>query len=285
MGRRGQSITLSISDRDKAQLEQIAAEQGMLWGDRPNISRLVEAIARRELQIGRNNDWSSSRIQALQQARRALIDTGQLLEAEAIAQLLLERTELTFPARSELEQFLGNPPAAWQVRLEQFIRRQQPFQLAYRDAADRLLTFSIYHAQIVFREKRYYLDCWCEETAGNQDIPPLQHNWTLRLDRILDAAVSGLKGEWRDRLDLVDVEMQLFERLAFAYQARSEDKRVEWLPERPQVRRVIRQVSSTFWLFRDILPYGKDCVIISPELVRDRFRQEITTLLDRYTES
>jgi hypothetical protein len=44
MGRRGQSVTLSISDRDKAQLEQIAAEQGMLWGDRPNISRLVEAI-------------------------------------------------------------------------------------------------------------------------------------------------------------------------------------------------------------------------------------------------
>jgi len=54
MGRRGHSVTLSISDADKVQLEQIALEQGMTWGDRPNISRLVEAIAQRELLIGRH---------------------------------------------------------------------------------------------------------------------------------------------------------------------------------------------------------------------------------------
>lgn len=87
MGRRGQSITLSISNRDKEQLEQIAQEQGMLWGDRPNISRLIEAIARRELRIGRNNDWSETRIRALQQSIQTLTDAGYPDSARIIAEL------------------------------------------------------------------------------------------------------------------------------------------------------------------------------------------------------
>ena len=121
MGRRGQSVTLSISDRDKAQLEQIAAEQGMLWGDRPNISRLVEAIARRELLIGRNNDWSDDRIRALQQAMRSLIDTGQLNEAQLLARLLLDRSELALPIRSEIETLLATPSVPWRSEIDQYI--------------------------------------------------------------------------------------------------------------------------------------------------------------------
>lgn len=69
MSRKGQSITLSISERDKAELENLARELGMMWGDRPNISKLVEAIAQRELLITRNNDWSTDRIEALSTLR------------------------------------------------------------------------------------------------------------------------------------------------------------------------------------------------------------------------
>ncbi|MFN5836347.1 MAG: WYL domain-containing protein, partial [Pseudanabaena sp.] len=39
MSRKGESITLSIKERDKANLEAIAIELGMTWGDRPNISK------------------------------------------------------------------------------------------------------------------------------------------------------------------------------------------------------------------------------------------------------
>ena len=123
MGRRGQSITLSISDSDKAQLEQIAAEQGMLWGDRPNISRLVEAIARRELLIGRNNDWSNDRILALHQAMRSLTDTGQIDQAQIIDNLLLDRSELTLPLRNEIETLLATPTVPWRAEIDQYIRR------------------------------------------------------------------------------------------------------------------------------------------------------------------
>ena len=282
MSRKGQSITLSLSDRNKAQLEQIAQEQGMLWGDRPNISRLVEAIAKRELRIGRNNDWPASRIQSLQQAMRALLDTGQTDAAETIAQLLLDRSELSIPLRNEIEQLLAKPPIPWRQEIDQYIRRQAPFQLTYRDAADRPWTFTIRNAKVVFREKRQYLECWCDETEGNQDLPELQHNWTLRLDRIPEAALGNAPGQWRSSLDHLQVEMYLFGGLAFAYQSRPGDEAIEWLVDPPQVRRVVRQISSTFWFFREVLPYGKDCTIVSPESVRSRFKAELRSLCEQY---
>jgi predicted DNA-binding transcriptional regulator YafY len=282
MGRRGQSVTLSISDRDKAQLEQIATEQGMLWGDRPNISRLVEAIAKRELLIGRNHDWSSDRILALQQAMRSLTDTGQIGEARMIASLLLERSELTLPLRSEIEASVAVSSASWRSEIDRYIRRQMPFQLTYHDAADQPWTFTIRFAKVAFWEKRQYLECWCEETEGNKDLPELQHNRTLRLDRIPDAVISSTGGEWRSGLDTLDAEMQILRGLAFAYQSRPEDILNEWMTDQPNIRRVVRRISSTFWFFREILPYGEDCVIIGTQSLRNKFIAKLRSLYQQY---
>lgn len=283
MGRRGQSITLSISDSDKAQLEQIAAEQGMLWGDRPNISRLVEAIARRELLIGRNNDWSNDRILALQQATRSLTDTGQIDQAQIIDNLLLDRSELTLPLRNEIETLLATPTVPWRAEIDQYIRRQEPFQLTYRDAADLPWTFTIRYARITLREKRQYLECWCEETDGNQDLPELQHNWNLRLDRISDAAITSVRGQWHPMLDEIEVELHLLKGLAFAYEAKTEDIINNWLADRnPPIRRLVRKISNTFWFFREGLRYAEDCVIVTPESVRERFKQKVRSLYEHY---
>lgn len=281
MSRKGQSITLSISDRDKAQLEQIAIEQGMLWGDRPNISRLVEAIARRELLIGRNNDWSKERIRALQQAMRSLMDNGKIDEAQLIASLLLERSELALPLRNEIETLLVSSSVPWRMEIDRYIHRQTPFQLTYRDAADRPWTYTIRHARITFREKRQYLECWCEETEGNQDLPELQHNWTLRLDRIADVALGSVPGQWRSGLDTLDAELHISGGLAFAYQSRPEDRVNEWMA-RHHTRRVVRCISNTFWFFRELLPYGEDCVIINPESLKNRFIAKLRALNQRY---
>jgi hypothetical protein len=283
MSRKGYSITLSIKERDKAQLEQIATEQGMLWGDRPNISRLVEAIARRELLIGRNNDWSETRIRALHRAFQALTDTGHPEFAQIVAQLLAERSELPIPLRNEIERFLETPLTPWRLEIDQYIRRQQPFQLIYRDAADRPWSFTIRHARITPYERRQYLECWCEETEGNQDLPELQHNWTLRLDRIPDAAIVTAPGQCRSDLDTMLVELHLLRRLAFAYESKSEDVNHEWLPEsNPPIRRVVRRISNTFWFFREVLRYGEDCIVVSPEDVRDRFKQKLRSLCEQY---
>lgn len=282
MSRKGQSITLSVSERDKAALEAIARELGMMWGDRPNISKLVEAIARRQLLIGRNNDWSQTRIRALERSISALTDIGQIEQAQIIANLLLERSELSLPLRGEIERFLGNLPPPWRLDIDRYMLREQPFQLSYRDAANRLWNFTVRHAKVNPHEKRQYLDCWCEETEGNQDIPELIHNWSLRLDRIHNAVITPVKGKWRPNLPEIEVEMHLLGGLAFAYQAKPEDIANERLADKPGVQRVVRRVSSTFWLIREVMQYTPDCVVVSPENVRDRVKQKLKSLCQQY---
>jgi len=283
MGRKGQSITLSVSEQDKAQLEAITREQGMLWGDRPNISRLMEAIAHRELLIGRNNDWSETRIKALQQSIQALIDAGHPDSAQIIIQLLLERSELPILLRSEFEHALTTPLAPWRLEVNQYIRLQTPFQLTYQDAAERAWRFTIRHAKIVPYERRQYLECWCEETEGNRELPELQHNWTLRLDRILDVALSPVSGQWHSNLDDFEIEIYLLRGLAFAYESKTSDIQNDWLNDRnPPVRRIVRKVSNTFWFFREVFRYGEDCIIVAPEAVKIRFKQKLQFLCEHY---
>ncbi|MBC7970024.1 MAG: WYL domain-containing protein, partial [Verrucomicrobia bacterium] len=276
-------ITLSVSEQDKAQLEAIAFEQGMLWGDRPNISRLMEAIAHRELLVGRNNDWSETRIKALHQSIQALIDAGHPDSAQIIIHLLLERSELPVPLRSEFEYALNQTLAPWRLEVDQYIRLQTPFQLTYHDAADRPWRFTIRHARVVPYERRQYLECWCEETEGNQELPELQHNWTLRLDRISDAVLSPVSGQWCSDLDAFEIEIHLLRGLAFAYESKTSDICNEWLSDRDApVRRIVRKVSNTFWFFREVFRYGEDCIIVAPEAVKTRFRQKLQFLCEYY---
>jgi hypothetical protein len=281
--RKGRSITLSLEESDKAQLEAIALELGMKWGDEPNISRLIKAIARRQLSVFLNNDWSRDRINTLNKARNLLIDAGHIEDALILAHLLLERSETMLPLRQEIEQFIARPAAPWRIEVNRYIRQQQPFQLAYQDAAGRVWNFTISYAKATPHEDRQYLDCWCKETDGNQDLPALAHNWCLRFDRIPEAAVSPIKGRWQGELDSLPIEMHLLRGLAFAYRTKTDSDEInEWHPQLPQVRRVVRRVTSTFWFFREVRRYGKDCIIVSPNEVRDRFKQELLAMVEQY---
>lgn len=286
MTRKGQAITLSLDKKDKAELESLAREMGMMWGDAPNISRLIQAIARRRLSVFPNHDWSQERINTLNKARNLLIDAGFIEDALLLAHLLLDRGELTIPLRQELEQFVAKPVPTWRIEIVRYIRQQQPFQLAYQDAANRIWNFTIRSAEIVQHEERQYLDCWCQETEGNLDLPALSHNWSLRLDRIPEVALSPIKATWKPELDAIAVELHLLRGLAFAYRTKTGTDSVnEWLTDPPQIRRVVRRVTNTFWFFREIRRYGKDCVIISPDEVRDRFKQELLAMLEQYSDS
>lgn len=71
MGRKSESVTLSLSVADKALLEKLALEQGCKWGENPNISLLVERIARREIPIGAPNPQTKL-IKALELVEKAL---------------------------------------------------------------------------------------------------------------------------------------------------------------------------------------------------------------------
>ena len=282
MSRKGESITLSISDRDKAQLEELALEFRMTWGERPNISKLVEAIARRQIQISKNTEWSSDRIEALNRAYKLLIDMGEIDRAKIIANLLLERSELTSPLRRDIEKFLDSSPESWRKTIDRYIKQHQSFRLQYLDAADCPHEFSIYYAKVNLHDKRLYLDCWCKEIESSNDVLALQHNRCLRLDRIPnEAAISAIEGKWRSQLDLIHVIFNLSGNLAYAYQPREEDIDNTWLEDRP-VRQVIRKISSTFWFYREIMPYAEDCEIIAPDDVREKFKEKVRSLYQKY---
>jgi WYL domain len=280
MTRTGNAITLSLKEKDKQALQQIALDLGITWGDKPNISKLIEAIARRQFLVLPNNDWTDARITALDTARKILLDNGKDQASRIIAELLVSRSEIQIPLRSELQSFLAQPKPTWRSIIDRHIASNKPFELAYRDAADRAITFTVRHAAIELIEKRQYLHCWCEET--NDDIAPLHHNWTLRLDRIPDAAITPLKSKWRKDLASIPVTLHFYHGLAFAYAAKLHDLENDWHPEQPKVRKVVRSISSTFWLFRELLPYGEDCEIVAPSAVRRVFCQKIEQLTDRY---
>jgi WYL domain len=282
MTRTGSAITLSLQERDKEALQQIALDLGITWGDKPNISKLIEAIARRQLLVLPNDNWTDARITALDAARKILLDNGKDQASRIIAELLVSRSEIKIPLRSELESFLTQPKPTWRKIIDQYIASNKPFELAYRDAADRAITFNVRYAIIESIEKRQYLQCWCEESAENEDLPPLNHNWTLRLDRISDAAISPLKGKWYKGLENIPVTLHLHNRLAFAYEAKPNDLENDWHPEQSKVRRVVRSVPSTFWLFREVFPYGADCEVVSPPEVVAMFREKVDKLSDRY---
>ena len=286
MTRKKRSITLSIEEHEKVQLEALALEFDQTWGDNPNVSKLVKAIAQGKLRLAANHDWSRDRINLLNRILGWLKDDGQLDAALELAHILLERSELSVPLRHEIQSWTDKPSAPWRIDLDRCIRLQRPFRLAYQDAADRLWHFTVRHAVIERHEDRQYLDCWCDETEGNRDIDALKHNWSLRLDRIPDEAmISRADGHWQPELSYIEVEFQLWRGLAFGYRSKTKaDVTVEWLPDQ-QIKRVVRRVSNTFWFFREVRRYGADCVVIGPADVRDRFAQDAIAMARHYLDT
>ena len=283
MPRKRPSVTLSIEESEKLALEQLALDFDQKWGEKPNVSKLLKAIARGKLRLAVNHGWDRDRLDVLNLARGALMDAGKVNEAMVIAELMLERSELSLPLRDEVQKFVDKPSFPWRLNIEQMMRQYRPFRLTYQDAAERMWSFTVRHARIVPYGDRRYLDCWCDETEGSQDIPELRHNWSLRLDRIPEEAiVSPVSGPWQPDLASVEVEMHLLNRLALAYRSKKGADLVnEWDGDR-QLRRVVRRVHHTFWFVREVLPYGADCVVVDPPVVRQLLAREIAAMAERY---
>ncbi|NEO26737.1 MAG: WYL domain-containing protein, partial [Kamptonema sp. SIO4C4] len=212
------------------------------------------------------------------------VGQGKIPEAQAIAQLLLERSELRDYFRQDLRTFIEQAKPTWRKQVENLLQRQHPFRLTYQDAAERQWTFTVLHGQIRLIENHQYLVCTCEETEGNQDIAELEHNWSLRLDRITEAAIAPLNTPWQP-LDQIPVTFRLLRGLAFAYakgEPKPDDLTVGAIEGDPPSRVVERQIFSTFWFFREIRQYGADCEIIAPESVRSRFQQQLQQMCEQY---
>lgn len=165
-------------------------------------------------------------------------------------------------------------------RANECIQERQAFCLEYNDATLRRLTFEVQYAEIAFHEFQYYLECWTEDTEGNRDIEPLRHNWiALRPDRVIN--IQPLDAPWHEQgLDTIEVRFLLIGGWTRAYIPQPDEQVIE----REEGVEVIRPITSTFWFIRSILPYGKDCIILSPTEVRTQVAEHFRAALANYQE-
>ncbi|MDV2991344.1 MAG: hypothetical protein N4J56_000998 [Chroococcidiopsis sp. SAG 2025] len=281
MPRKKDTITLSIPPGTKKQLEAIARRLNIFWGKDPSISGLIVAIAQHSVEVGKPFTLDSNQVNALQQAIKALNDAGHIGEAQTVLALLLERGNLEAPLRQSLMKQLGQPVREWRSRIEELIQAKQPFYLLYQNSQGKDLDYKVRHAEVQFFDKRFHLMIWCDETADVEDdipeLPELWHNRCLSFDRI--KSVVATSGDWRGELDSMKVQLHFRGWLAKAYQPKENDLEDETIGD---VRQVVRRVANPFWLIREVARYWEDCVIVSPESMRDRLKQKVLTLCKLY---
>lgn len=279
MPRKKETLTLSVPPGTKEKLEAIAAHLKILWGNKPSPSGLVTAIALQDFEVGQPFKLDAAQVKALHQSVRVLIDAGHIDEAKSVSTLLIDRGDLAVPLRQSLFEQLSQPLQAWRTQVDQFIAQKQPFHLFYKNSQGKTYEYTVRYAEIIFYEKRSYLQIWCQETEDSTDLPELRHHRCLRLDRIQEMAALPASGEWRDRFDSIDVQLHFTGGLLRAYEPKEGDLQNEVVGE---VRRVVRQVVNLFWFEREVRRYGAGCTIVSPDAVRDRFKQELLKMLQQY---
>ncbi len=274
-------LQLSLKDEYREDLEQLIRKLGFTRGSGVNISGFIEAIACGELPL---EPWSQSRQQTLLMVVWMLRDAGNNAAMQELTAILLERPELNEPIRAQLESYKASILSDWKGKIQKLIDNQTPFVLSYADATGEVLIYDIRYAVIVPRERHQYLDAWIESPDDSRDLPELAHNRSFRFDRIANAGVAPLTGTWRTQgLDTASVEFKLMGRLAHAYEPRSGDTEDRWQGNADVPTRGIRRnITNTFWFIREVLPYGKDCVVIAPAQVRDRVALELKAALSNY---
>jgi predicted DNA-binding transcriptional regulator YafY len=280
MSRKKETITLSIPSGTKEQLEEIARKLGIFWGKSPSISGLLVAIAQQTPEARKLFSLNSEQVRALDQAFRILVDTGKIAESQILLNLLLDYSNLEAPLQQSLIRLVNQPSDPWRLQVDELSQKKQPFQILYGNTQGTDLSFTVRYAEITFEEKRFYLNIWCDETQdiANNDFPELIHNRCLRLDKI--KGVQPIDGQWRDNgLDFLNVYLHFYGGMVKAYQPKLNDISNEVIGE---VRQVVRKVSNPFWLVREVMVYGNDCEIVSPENVRSLIKQKLIEQCQNY---
>ncbi|MBW4500769.1 MAG: transcriptional regulator [Scytonema hyalinum WJT4-NPBG1] len=281
MPRKKDTITLSIPPGTKEKLEEIARHFDISWGKEPSISGLIVAIAEQTLEVGKPFTLDSNQVNALQRAIKALNDAGRIGEAQTVLALLLERGNLEPPLRQSLMKQISQSTQGWRIQIEDWRKKQQPFYILYRNSQGQELEYTIRYAEPRSFDNRFYLLIWCEETHDVEneipELPELWHNRCLTYDRIQSAV--PINGNWRGKLDSLEVHLHFYGWLKKSYQFKDDDVDDKTIGD---VRQVVRRVVNPFWLIREVARYWDECVIVSPESMRDRLKHKLRTLCQLY---
>lgn len=170
----------------------------------------------------------------------------------------------------------------WDV-LEQILRycrQEQPFSLTYKHANGDRASYIVHYAAIVKHGSRLYVDAWVEDPPDDRQPLALNRNRSFRVERIEE--VSTFEGGHWYQLDTLEVTFELRGALANSYEKKPGDR---FLPAQQSGNlRVVRPITSLFWFVREILPYGQDCVVLEPEVVKEKVRTIVREMFNNYSE-
>lgn len=166
-------------------------------------------------------------------------------------------------------------------RLREQEQAEQPFLLHYKTGKGFYKHFQVHYVEVVIHEKRMYVDAWVAELFDQTDIPELAHNRCFRLDRI-ESIGANISGEWRNGLDSLEVLFELRGDLAHGSYEKRPGDRLEFVEN---VLHVSRSITNYHWFQREIVPYGGNCVVLLPKIVRDKiktvFKQGLSSYEDK----
>lgn len=167
----------------------------------------------------------------------------------------------------------------WGV-LEQVLhyhKQQQAFSLTYKHANGDRASYTVRYAEIVKHGSRLYVDAWVEEPDDRQPLA-LNRNRSFRVERIEEVSTFEA-GHWY-QLDTLEVVFELRGELANSYEKKPGDRFL--LTSQPGTLQVVRSITSLFWFIREILPYGQDCVVLEPEVVREKVSAIVQEMSNNY---
>ena len=278
MSRNTETITLSIQKGTKQYLEEIAAKFNLYWGDRPSVSGLLNAIAGKEVVVMEPLFFNQLQIESIEEAIKLLVDSGRMQSAQILIELILEKGNSENKFRQDLTQKLRNQAQAeaWRRVIDNYINQRQPFYLLYQDH-HKQEQFHVTYGKIRFYEQKLYLTAWCEEENENS-ISELNHNYTFRLDKIINAFHYPAK--WRYQgLNHIQVQLNFYHEMIDNYEKQEEDLDIQKLPDKLEV---IKRIDNPFWLIKELLIYGDKCEVISPITIRESYIQEWQKIGERY---
>lgn len=177
-------------------------------------------------------------------------------------------------------------------RIAAFIEEMQPFEISYLKATGDIERYQILYAELNHRSGdessqeggAWYLEAYCAVPNPNAELQALAHNRTFLLDRLQDAVTIASPGEWRGKLDSIEVTLRLFGRLAHNYRPQAGRDIPEgdtWIDG--DTRQVVWRVTNVLWAKRPVLRYGSSCQIITPYAFRKLLTDELEAIISLYS--
>ncbi len=163
------------------------------------------------------------------------------------------------------------------IKFYEHERNERPFTFTYSHADGSWEEAQAFYGEVVLHEKRLYLDVWVNEPDPHQS-GGLSHNRSIPLDQV-KVIGETTAGKWRNGLDRVAVTLQLAESLVMAGYEKQFGEKITYTDGKIFTTRFVCNLNR---LLREILPYGADCIVVSPDDVREKMRAIAKQMAENY---